>query len=389
MQISVAQGEYTFRANENFDEFIALSSMGCCCIISCRKGFNYSNMAMKYELQRTVLAQDCSIPVQDSVIDAMVYRKSVVHNRSEISSTALQAGGDLGGCCGTCIKNCFSFYASQVSLWFLCYEELYRCHPTLQKIYDLICCKGMCTKCCTWECIFCYKETGTDRLQELTLNAEDRYVIGAEYQQKIVKPRYEPPKEPKEPLWLNCPWYCGGICCQYPEPLPYGNWLVDNFGIYYCCASSVQKYCRSCANPIRYSNDPRSEGPEWKVKLEQKNEIVVTIHYRHLVDRKTKQMNFVIKPPADSPVDKIYTDARKFVNALGKLRGSLQLEMKDCPPGTRRIPTLNEVNRAGTSSVSASVESSSEESSGVVAMGMQAMSFITQTMAKEAIKEAI
>jgi len=338
LNISVVEGEYTFKGDELFFDYRALSKIGCCCIFSCFRGGDASSMSMHYELQRKVLTQDVSLPIHDSIIDAMLYRKSFVKSTAGIGSFDIAL---TGGCypCGPLFYECYKFYLSQMKLWFICSMNMYRLHPILRKF---LCCECGISCECIFQKLFCWKSGGRDESREISFSVEDKYVIGKEYNKQPVKDRFEN-KEPTQTVWLNCPVYCCGVCFQYPDPMLFFDSFFKKIGaeVYYPCSTCAPL---ACANPRKYLKEEEEKKLEWKSTTDIKNEIVLIVHYRHPVDDKTKSFELVIKPSEKQVVDELYRNARKFIGQLSSLRGSLHLEMKDRSAGSRNEVKLDAVN---------------------------------------------
>jgi hypothetical protein len=103
LSFSISEGKYVFTATERF-----------LTLIESLKG-STSNMSMRYSTEAQFLSQECSLIVQDSIIDVIAYRSGV--NSVAINVDAA-SGSDTGGtdCCGSCFSLCFICCTKQL-IW--------------------------------------------------------------------------------------------------------------------------------------------------------------------------------------------------------------------------------------------------------------------------------
>lgn len=328
LQVSVAEGQYSFKASENFTEFVASAGIECCCFFKCNKGSSYSSMSMKYTTLKTMYAQDCVISIPDSVIDAVVYRKSVIKNEVSMSSFEESRNGSLVNLLTT-IYDCTMSYAK---LYFICYCNLYRCNPIFNCFSLCIPCTKFCSTCCERCFLFmiCYKQYGFNKHHEVIFNVEDNFIIGKKYEKKTIE-KAEKKEKNDEIIWSVCPIYCCGIFFQYPTPLPIADAFWKNTRIVYPCA-------KAGASPV----DAKKE-PEWMGDVSTENEIVISLQYRHVIDYETKTMKIIVNPQVGESMDDVYRNTRLFVSELIRLRGPIKFQAPIHKLTQRVIPTIDEV----------------------------------------------
>jgi hypothetical protein len=70
---------------------------------------------MKYSTETQFLSQECSLNVQDSVVDAIAYRSGINGISVDVDVTNV-SGGAGATCCGSCISLCF-ILCTQQFIW--------------------------------------------------------------------------------------------------------------------------------------------------------------------------------------------------------------------------------------------------------------------------------
>jgi len=179
-------------------------------------------------------------------------------------------------------------------------------------------------KCCTVE--------GTKVNRFVFFQASDRFDLGTDY-------NYVDKKKPaKEVEWTNCPMYCGGFFCQFPSVLKAG----DAFGLPRDCCLIDTSIVKFCCKKNKWAEEKEKDETQWVKATEIQNEIVITLHYRHLVDKQVKTCKLVIKPSETEKVDDVYVNARTFVLVLSKARMPLGHTFKDYDASTRSTITTGE-----------------------------------------------
>jgi hypothetical protein len=133
-----------------------------------------------------------------------------------------------------------------------------------------------------------------------------------------------------DPEWLNCPCFCGGSFCQYVVPLKREPACFRDATIPYCCGKPKLE-------------SAEDEAIKWSKEHTAKNEITITIHYRHLIDKKTKTCKLIIKPSDNEDVDAIYTQGRKFVSLLSSHRMQLGGNFKEYKAHTRSAISTDQI----------------------------------------------
>ena len=126
----------------------------CCCCFSTSKWNNNSDMSISYESSVSCVFQDSVVPVQDGVVDAMIYRKTKSHERVSVKSSNETLGDCHDGCLAASKRRCLGFS----KLCFVYCSGQYRCNPNFAaccKICDMCSCKI--PKCCE------IKGTGVNR----------------------------------------------------------------------------------------------------------------------------------------------------------------------------------------------------------------------------------
>jgi len=313
---SVGQGSYEFKANEAFSENVSRSKTTYCCCITTSAESSESSMSIHYKTTSTVLSQDCIVPVQDCVIDAMVYKKA--KNAQSLSVSSEGKGSTTTGVCPPCppFCDCSTHYFGYLKLCYMCQTSQYRCNP----LYNFIDCEMICKVCDSCSCV---KKSGIEVTRKVEIDASDRFDLGSKY--KYVE------KNPSNrddiadgPEWKNCPCFCCGPLCQYPVPLDFGDFIFAGAVIPYCL---YQK-------PKIHDKDGKLQ-LAWSENTESENEIVVTVHYRHLIDKKVKSMKIVIRPEPNEQVDKVYQTARKFVSLISEYRQQLGLSYNEYEKAAR------------------------------------------------------
>lgn len=103
LSFSICEGKYVFTAAERF-----------LTVIESLKG-SISNMSMRYSTEAKFLSQECSLIVQDSIVDVIAYR-------SGVNSVAINVDAASGSnarsinCCGSCLSLCFICCTQQL-IW--------------------------------------------------------------------------------------------------------------------------------------------------------------------------------------------------------------------------------------------------------------------------------
>lgn len=308
IHFSMIEGTYRFRAHEEFFEQISKGLWQCCLCIKNKSDVTTDRFDVHYSTDVAVLSQDCSLPLKQSVYDALSFRRNLnsteyVHSTEARSAQMKNQGYAclkcLYGCNTLCHIYCFGFYRCNPC-----------CNPCCQ--CSMQCC-SKCTKCCSWDCLFCVKKDYDAIMKKNTFVASEEYKFGVGpyvTTEFALPPPIEAPKDDMV-VWEDFPCYFGPLgCCmliQYRWPLPEEGGHRER----YAARPPVYVF-RQPKFKVDAANIAKEEEKTLELTKTDTADIIVAIHYKHVLTGLPVTCTLTLDTKESISRDDLHERARKF-----------------------------------------------------------------------------
>ena len=343
IHFAVAEGKYEFRSTETFTQNFSSAAVSCCCCLTFGESFASSTQAMYYQTHNNFLSQDFVLPVEDCVIDSICYRKG--ENKVIAASGAAALNAASKDVCSACI-NCWASFTKCLWDQFACCLKTYLscqlclltgncaylvpCVEALRLRY--LCCSPRCLSDIFWKYLLCYSRDFKSYNKAIAFDVSDEFIMGnsnepRKFPAEKKKEEEKAVKKEVETPWNVCPWFTCWCCYEYQ-----GKDICPDFST--CIKLTCDLCC--CKTSGLEIKEVEAEKFKWMIEKEAKDEVIVLVHYRSLLDRKVRTCSIKLDV-AQENYNGAHADARKFVKLIADYRYPLVNnvhEFKDYPPAS-------------------------------------------------------